>query len=307
MKGLLEPNTRWERPRYITDEHGRRGTNPISYRFTADRFFVVGKETLKLSLTVWKGGEKVPVKITEAKARPELSRRPGPASTRPAKWNRYGAAAPLSLSEVDGVYRGTFRPIDVMGKHQGDILLQVGFEHAPGKVQKAAFRIQYTPEKQIPARFTGKFSDEAHDGSLVVEAGIEVFTKGAYVFEVNLFDARGEPAAWTSTRVQLEPGDTKIVLQFFGKVLRDAGSRSPFELKNLRGFRKRPMMNPDREMLRAYDGTYTTRTYPPESFSNEEWSGDQKDRLKRVLEEEIIHGHRSDPDEDEPVGKPQTP
>jgi len=268
---LLQPNQRHEAMQAA--DHGL----GVSYLFTADRYFVIGDETLTATLDVRKNGKPIPVTITQAYA----------AVLDPVTHADKQIA--LTFAARGGVLASTFAPATLPLKRQAAIAMHIEFDHGAG-TQHGHFDFQYTPTSGIPARFTGAFSDAVEAGSLMIHAGVEVRTPGHYVIDANLFDAADQPVAWSRFKGELAAGTHDADLLFFGKVLVDAGAHGPFHLGQLRGARYAPDEDPDLEQMPSFTGTYVTKPYPSDAFSDAEYDSADKQRMIELLGND--NGHR---------------
>jgi hypothetical protein len=267
---LLSPNQRHEVMR--SADHGL----GVSYLFTADRYFVIADETLTATLDVRRDGKPIPVTITQAYA----------AVLDPVSHNEY--PIPLSFAPSGSILASTFAPAKLGLPRQAAIGMYVEFEHAAGK-QRAHFDFQYTPAGGIPARFTGAFTEAIDAGSLVIHAGVEVTTPGHYVIDCNLFDAADQPVAWSRYKGELAAGTHAADLLFFGKVIIDGNAHGPFHIGQLRGARYAPGLDPDLEQVPPFAGSYTTRPYPTDAFSDAEYDSAEKQRMIQLLGNDLSH------------------
>jgi hypothetical protein len=268
---LLQPNQRHEAMRPTDKGLG------VSYLFTADRYFVIGDETLTATLEVLRNGKPIPAKVTRAYA----------AVIDPV--THAEKQIPLAFAPRGPVLASTFVPATLPLKRQAAITMAIEFDHGYG-AQRAQFDFQYTPASGIPARFTGAFSDAVDAGSLVVRAGVEVTTPGHYVIDANLFDAADQPVAWSRFKGELAAGTHDAQLVFFGKVIVDAAARGPFHLGQLRGARYAPDEDPDLEQMQSLNRpSYETRPYVTDAFSDAEYDSADKQRMIELLGRESSH------------------
>jgi hypothetical protein len=260
LDDLLEPNKRHEETRPSRDGQRR-------YRFSADRFFVIGEEPLEAFLEV-AGGQ---IDVTTSFVAVLLPGRPFESLTR----------IPFTLSPAAaGLYTATLRPATLGLDQAAEVGVYVAFTAGGPEVEKASFAFHYTPKAAVPARFTGRFRDEVAQGSLRLEAEVEVWKAGWYVIECNLYDQGGHPLAWTRFTGPLEPGERFVPLTFFGKVLADAGAPSPFQIGQLRGERHVEGRDPDVDRMPPFAGRYATRAFAANDFSDAEW--DDESRHARI-------------------------
>jgi hypothetical protein len=136
----------------------------------------------------------------------------------------------------------------------------------------------------VPARFTGAFSDRVENGSLVVEAGIQVERPGRYLIDCNLYDADDRPVAWTRYKGELEAGAATAPLEFFGKVVVDAGARPPFRIGELRGSLYAPGEDPDLVSMRPFEGGYVTANHAGGELLATAWDSPEKRAKIAALE-----------------------
>ena len=155
-----------------------------------------------------------------------------------------------------------------------------------GHPQRARFDFQYTPDAGIPARFTGAFTESVVAGSLVVRAGVDVMTAGSFLVDCNLFDASDRPLVWSHANVELARGPQTVELVFFGKALVNQKATGALHLGQLRGRAIRPGQDPDVEQMPAFPGTFTTRAYTADDFSEAEYDSDHKRQMIQLLEEQ---------------------
>jgi hypothetical protein len=261
---LLEPGQRHEVMRADDKASG------ISFLFTADRYFVIGDETLTATLDVRRDGAPIPVEVTQAYA---VVIDPG---------NRDPQPIPLTFAPSGALFAATFEPARLDLPRQSAIGIYIEFDHGAGR-QRAHFDFQYTPGRGIPARFTGQFTDAVEAGSLVIRAGLAVDTPGRYVIDCNLFDAADQPVAWSRFKGELAAGVHDADLVFFGKVIVDGKAHGPFHIGQLRGARFAPGLDPDLEQMPAFSGGYATRAYPTDAFSDAEYDSPEKQRMLELL------------------------
>jgi len=281
---LLHPNARYENLMPI--EEG----SSIYYLFTADKYHVVGNESITFVLRAQDGNsknaEKVPVTVHLAR----ITKGHDP------KKATFAANLPLAPDDT-GTLTCEFVPASALPSQTASARFNAEVKFtAAGEEAEISIPFEYFPEPTIPARFTGSFTEEVKDGSLYINAGIEVFHPGFFISNANLFDTKGEPVAYSIAKLELGRGHTRVPLLFFGKVLRDSSSKPPYVLKNLRGYRFIEVTVPDpelmdRELIRDYDKDHVTRAYSKNSFSDKEWESEEKERRQKFLEKETIEAY----------------
>lgn len=256
---LLDPNRRHERAQTDPDDPS------LTALFTADRYHLVGDDTLTPLLDVRRDGQPAPVELIDAHV--EL---PG------------GARHPYTLTRRDGPYVGLIRPADYALTAPARLTVRVTFDHGTGP-KTARLHAHYTPDDAVPARWTGTHRDALVDGSLIVTVDVDVDQAGLYLIDANLFDPHGEPVAWTRVKEPLAEGRHPIALRFFGKVIHDSGRDGPYTLGQLRGALAAPDRTPSRVSMPAYPAPITTARYLARDFAAAEWDAPAKhERLRRL-------------------------
>jgi hypothetical protein len=82
------------------------------------------------------------------------------------------------------------------------------------------------------ARFTGEFSEQVVDGSLVVHAGVEIVRPAFTHVRLELFAGEQPIAeAWLAYTPQA-PGRQTVSVTFYGKVIRDQGVDGPYTIRH---------------------------------------------------------------------------
>jgi hypothetical protein len=195
---------------------------------------------------------------------------------------------PVAFRADGDLYAASFRPAELAPADRPVFIgVYIAFDYGGEVPQKASFIIHYTPERAVPARFTGAFRDSIAAGSLRIEAGVEVARPGHYVIDCNLYDADDNPVAWTRFKGELATGTHDVPLDYFGKVLVDSKATPPFHIGELRGYRFVEGADPDQELMRPFDGELTTADYRLEQFSDAPWDSPEKrakiERLRRQL------------------------
>lgn len=276
---LLMPNRRYEQPLPI--EKG----SDIYYLFTADKYRVIGDDTITFVLMVLQGtkpdSERIPIAITHSVIKKGNN----------LKTARY--LTELSLAKnTNGDYTVDFNCAQSFPAEKKAATYWAEVEFTIGKEKyDAAIPFEYFPQNTVPAKFTGNFRDYIKDGSLYIDVEVEVFRKGYYIIDANLFDIELEPVAYSIEKRDLQTGKQWVPLLFFGKVLLDKKAKPPFVLRDLRGYRFIEATTPDpefmdREMLKPYDGEYKTRLSTVSGLSEKEWDDEQKRRRIEFLQKE---------------------
>ncbi len=274
---LLRPNRRHERRRPLPDSLTDPPEAILSSRFSADRYYYAGGETVHASLQVWRGDEPVEPRLLAAGAVAEL--RDGPGETaRPLAFRWRGDRLVADL------------PLTRFAEHHGPILLSVAYEAAPGRRHEESIRVFHTPVSRIPARFTGRVSDEVRDGHLRVEVELDVVAPGFYRLDANLRDADDAPVAFAVFKGELERGVRSVPLEVWGRVLVDAGVPGPYAVSELRGYRFLEGAWPDRELIPDPAIRWRTSAWPLSAFSEEAYTSDHQRQMVQLMLEDLARG-----------------
>jgi len=269
---LLKPNTRHETPRPTDGED-----SDVDFLFTADRYFVLGAETITPTLALVR--DRTPVAFTVTQAFVAVL---DPKATADSPRYPFTLGAPFAPSTIPNLARQT-----ALGA-----FLEFTFE---GKTQRAKLDFQFTPAAGIPARFTGALRDELVAGSLVIHTGVAVERAGSYLIDANLMDASDRPIAWTRAKVTLERGERTVDLEFFGKALVDQRATGAFKLGQLRGARFALGEDPDLEQMPPFTGSFVTHAYTTDQFSSAEWDSEHKRDMIRTLTDQRDRGGHQGP------------
>jgi len=275
---LLEPNRRYETPRPIqaTLERGPGGV--VRYQLVADHYYYTGDDVVTASLQVRRGDEIVPVVIRRAVAVAEGAS------------GEVGEERSLTFRLRDGDLSADLDLAAAFPEHHGPIQILTEFEWEPGASEEATLRLFTTPVGGVPAGFSGRDGDRVHQGSLVVDVGVDVLRAGFYRIDANLFSQAGAPLAFASFKGELAAGPQQVPIEFFGLLLLDLGVPGPYEVRNLRGYLFRDGAHPDRLRMRDAAHTHWTRSYPLAGFSDEEYASEHKTRMIELLEADVAAG-----------------
>ena len=243
---------------------------------TQDRVFMSGDEAVRISVTAQdEAGKTLPLLVTRAVAfdLPD----PRQAAGRPQ--------LALDFAGNDGVYSAQFQPSrTAFADFAGTLRLQVTLSQ-DGRQGVVNFDVVYEP--LVPAEW-GAISDRVADGSLDFVVGLNVKQAGRYVVNARVDDAKGQPFALVSFNEELGGGAQAARLRVFGKLLRDAAPAMPLRLRDLQGFLLMPDRFPDRAMLARREGVvHTSGSYSPKSFSDTEWTSEERDRYLAELGKDV--------------------
>jgi hypothetical protein len=243
---------------------------------TQDRVFMSGDETAKISVTAQdEAGRTLPLLVTRAVAfdLPD----PRQAAGRPQ--------LALDMANGDGVYSAQFQPSHTaFADFAGTLRLQLTLSQG-GRQGVVNFDVVYEP--LVPAEW-GAISDRVAEGSLDFVVGLNVKQAGRFVVNARVDDAKGQPFALVSFNDELSSGVQAARLRVFGKLLRDAAPAMPLKLRDLQGFLLMQDRFPDRAMLARRDGVvHVSGSYSPKSFSDAEWTSEERDRYLAELGKDV--------------------
>lgn len=263
---LIDWNRRHESPRIDPDDPG------LTVLFTADRYHVVGAQTLSPVLDVRRDGEAAEVQVLDSRVRlPD------------------GRSATFALEPSGEVRAGVIEPAALEVDRPVRLTVEVAFDAGAGP-RTARLTATYTPDDAVPARFGEPLGDRVVDGGLEVAVQVHVEAPGLYLFDANLY-AAGQPVAWTRQKPRLEAGTHTLRLRFFGKAIVDGGRGGPYTVEQLRGALAAPGQTPPTVQMPPYAGAITTGAHGVADFSGAEWDAPQKrDRLARLKRLEAMGG-----------------
>ncbi|HLJ88320.1 MAG TPA: hypothetical protein VKZ53_15985 [Candidatus Angelobacter sp.] len=191
---------------------------------------------------------------------------------------------------------------------------------APGIPGEFVVRQPFFSSPMTAGKFTGQFQERIENGSLVIDAGVEVKRRMACFVSANLFSAdhvsadhvsgdRGIPTHHAERRLIVDPSMKTISFSFFGKIFRDGGHEGAFRLQDLKGQCENLSYPPEwfidsvahkaelqalqnkpaavREPSKIYfeyaEHTYTTQRYAGAVFSDQEWQSPERTRKLEML------------------------
>ena len=274
---LLDPDRRHERPQTDPDDP------TLTALFTADRYHLIGEDTLTVILDVRRADQPAPVTLqTTTVHLPD------------------GRTEPYTLHPQDGRHIALIRPADYHLAAPTRLHITATFDYGQGP-RTARLRADYTPHDAIPGCFTGKHTDALVDGSLIITLEADISLAGLYIVDANLYAPTGEPIATARYKEPLTEGRHPIPLRFFGKILNDAGHDGPYLIGELRAALSAPSQTPSRISLPPFPGQITTAPYAATQFSPAEWDAPEKhDRLRRLERLEALGGAPR-------IGRPRAP
>jgi hypothetical protein len=134
-------------------------------------------------------------------------------------------------------------------------------------VNAVAFTLSQ-PELEL----TGNYQDTIDaQGSLMVQAEVEVTTKQRFYFQASLYSSTNDPIGVTQFSTELAPGRHWVPLSFDGLMIRDAGEPGPYLLKSISlakvafPIQKAPLIYPE-----FYTSGYTVDQFQGANYSAEQ-------------------------------------
>lgn len=165
---------------------------------------------------------------------------------------------------ADRVYTALFQPEPgQMSALSESFLVRVSAFPEEGEEIRAATSFQYSnPDAQL----TGSYRDRLEDGSLVVEAEIEVRNPGRFHLEGTLYGTDGrEPIVWAQDAADLAPGRHWLRLTFFGRILNQRAIDGPYLLRFLALSTATQMPNAKNRLV---ENAHRTAAYAASGFSD---------------------------------------
>ncbi len=198
----------------------------------------------------------------------------------PVDFSDLGPQASNGIDDAaaDGQFSARFSPSAQGFTGQVGTIRILVFFRANGQDGVAHFDLIYTED--IPATWVeGGVREVVENGSLSYYVKANVKTAGRYVVSTRVDDANGNPFALISFNEELAAGPREFKLVLFGALIRDKRPAFPLRLRDMEGFLLIPDKFPDRLMLARRPGTiFTGQPHRLESFSDAEWSSEERDR-----------------------------
>ena len=273
---LLNPGARYERRRPLS-RNPQDAAADWSVLFSADRFYITDQDSSTLTLELWQGDE--PAAITVQRATAEILTEAGDRLTIPL----------AALGAGNGMVL-TLKPSDPWPDLAGPIRVMVTYTSFGLGAETAQLDFHYTGPEQIPAEFIDVLADEAVAGNLVFDVAVDVRRSGQYRMSALLYDASGNPIGRTQADTWLEPDTQTVPLSFDGLLLHDQDALGPFYLTTLRGERMNPLSTTGSEQMPLVQGSYRTRQYRADEFSNQMAANPHRERMKERYKAAIARG-----------------
>jgi hypothetical protein len=211
-------------------------------------------------------------------------------------------AVPFSCDDASSVCTFQWQAPSADKKYWGSLRLQVTVT-VDGFKDPFVIHQSFYASPTVAAKFTGQFQDKIANGSLVIDAGVDVQTHMACSVSANLYSAdSGTPLQHAERQMVIDPSMKTITFTFFGKIFRDYGDQGAFRVQDLQArcqnlpypaewfvdrdahraeweaFQKNPpaFNEPTRIYFEYNSFTYTTQNYTLSAFSNADWQSPEK-------------------------------
>ena len=273
---LLNPGARHER-RHPLSRNPQDPEAEWSVLFTADRFFITDHDSSTLTLELWRGSDPAPITVQNAVA--EILTESGDFQSWPLA--AFGAR--------DGVLL-TLKPSDPWPDLAGPIRVLVTYTSFGLGSETARLDFHYTGPERIPAEFIDVLADEAVGGHLVFDVAVDVRRAGQYRISALLYDIAGKPIGRSQSNTWLDPDMQTVPLSFDGLLLHDQEALGPFYLTTLRGELMNPLSATGSEQMPLVQGSYQTRQYQADEFSNQIAASPHRERMKERYKAAIARG-----------------
>jgi hypothetical protein len=265
----------------------KKDSSQVQLRLKQEKVFVAGDEVVHFYVSCENvSHEPLPCQVTSATAHESEHVQGGEAPLSPVPLAFVDDGTQGDVLARDGIQTASFQP-----SKQGFPLfsgtLRVSFQVRSGSTEGGSFfDILYTPSP--PARFTGKVREAVEHGSLHLYLALQVRTAGRYVVAGRLDDEAGVPFAYVSFNEELPAGAQEVEFIVFGKLILDEVPTFPLKLRDVEGFLLKEQGDPDRELLTTLQGyVHTTREYPSNVFSSEEWQSEERSRYINRFSEDV--------------------
>ena len=248
----LNPGARYETKQPLS-------RNPMSVDagwemlFTADRFYIVGDETVVISLDLWLDDQPFAMALPDMKA--EVVSDNG---LRQQMWLEVEptASGAIALFKPDSYWSDVSGPMKVTATLSG-----AGIDG-----QLATLDFHFTGSDRIPAKFSSVIDDYIEAGNLVFSIGVGVRVAGDFRITANIHDRNGRPFGSARFEGPMAPGSQVATVSFYGLLFHDANAEGPYYLTTLRGERINPLSLSGSDLIPNIEATYISHDYPLQQF-----------------------------------------
>ena len=167
----------------------------------------------------------------------------------------------------DGLYSGR---VEFTARQRPQLadsyLVQVDAGFASGETRTAVSGFLYS---RPHARLTGRYRDSIRNGSLVIEAQVEVREAGRFHLAGTLATLQGSPVGTAQAAQRLEPGKHWIALEFYGLMFHDRQVEGQFRLASLAFSTVTAMPNAWNNLV---ENAYVTRPVALSALTNQSFN-----------------------------------
>ena len=269
---LLNPGARYETRQRIPNSLDKPDPN-WSVLFTADRYFLTGEESAKITLKLWHGDD--PIELGRVEMTAEALTENG--STRSRR---------LEVVQIEEGVQALLAPNQIWPELAGALRVTAQFEADELMRQSGTLDFHFTGSKRIPAQFTGSIDDRIIAGNLAFDLGLDVRAPGRYRIEGNLFDVSGKPFGWARFDGRLDKGKQSAMLVYDGLLFHDAEAQGPYLLTQIRGRRLMPESRVGSEWIPELGKDYLTQSdYQLMDFRDTVWISPRRLKLMEMMED----------------------
>jgi len=218
-------------------------------------------------------------------------------------------SVPFSCDTASAICSFQWKAPSADKKYWGALELQVTL-NVEGTNDEYVARQSFYSSPMVAGSFNGNFTESLVNGSLVIDAGVDVQRRMACFVSANLYSADKEaPVQFVQRRTIVDPSMKSISFTFFGKIFRDYGEEGMFRIQDikaqcenlpyppewfmdslahraeLQAFRANnpPAPEPTRIYFAYNAYSFVTRRYVTNDFSDEEWQSPAKTRKLEAL------------------------
>lgn len=270
---------------------GGTATQGVKLVTTQERVFASGTESSRVTLALQDlQGRPLPLRVARAVIR-EVTPPGATASTAEFTPDANDAGRAGDARAGDGVISVLMHPAaQGFGSFAGTVRLelQLEFRGQPGFLY---FDLVYSPD--TAAVWLPGVREAASPAGIDFFVKAQVRLPGRYVVSARIDDADGQPVALALFNDEVAAGEREFRLPVHGKLLRDKAPAMPLKLRDIEAFLLRADTFPDRVMLPRRAGVqHTSRVHAIASFSDAEWSGEEKTRYLTELGKDVAEAER---------------
>ncbi|MBC3871178.1 choice-of-anchor X domain-containing protein [Undibacterium oligocarboniphilum] len=273
----------------ITESHPMRkkggGTDQeVQIQTTQSRVYLAAGESVQFTIQAKnKSGQMLPLITDRALARGITYNASREAPQSPVAMSDSGREGDQVAG--DGIYSGVLNPAQTgLASFNGTIRTELSYT-VNGQAGVVLFDVIYSPE--VPAIWAGPVRESTEGGALrfILKANVQM--PGRYIVHGRVDDARGKPFALVSFNDLLPQGSNDIPLVVAGNLLRDQTPVFPLTLRDVDAYLLKENTDPDRALMPRIEGTaYVSKTYPLKTFSDTEWSSEERSRYLTEFEKD---------------------